>query len=168
MENLIIGRCQDFAIEVADFDQREGRVRFWANNSEIGDLKVNDELETCAYALKGLIDNKEDLFNDAFVSKTEAEIFQYCLLLDTNSSNRTEKDYERFRRVQHMSPFLGEQFDSIARVIYFKNGYYHILWFYNNDYTSNLNFMDNFKVEKIRAEDFEIACESFIDLVFYQ
>lgn len=165
MENIIIGKRREFAIEVADYEEREGRIRFWVNNYEIGDLRVNDELETCANALRQLIDNKEQLYNSSFASRTDAEIFQYCLLLDSNILNRTEKDFERFRGIQHMSPFLGEQFDNVARVIYFKNGFYHFLWSYNNN-TSDRDYLENLKVEKIEANIFEFVCESFIDFIY--
>ncbi len=105
---MISGDPKTFAIELADFQYgvNEGRIRFWIHGSEVGNLELTDELVTCALALKKIITEKEDLFDNEFVTKTEVEIFQLCFSLEKNLLALTNEEIDRLRPFRKFSPFL--------------------------------------------------------------
>jgi hypothetical protein len=76
-QEILLGNPKTFAIELSDFQDgvNEGRIRFWIRDSEVGNLEFTDELVTCTLVLKKIITEKEDLHDNEFVTRTEAEIF---------------------------------------------------------------------------------------------
>src|SRR5687767_14998229 len=102
MENKLFGRQDVFGIEVNGFDEQKqkGKIRFWLNGKQFGDLKRTDKLIHSAKALKLMLSKNEELYDSAFDNMSIQEIFSYCLFLDKKSEDFAPEDYELFQKMK--------------------------------------------------------------------
>jgi hypothetical protein len=137
MESKLYGRQDVFAIEVNAFDaqKQKGKIRFWLNGKQFGDLKRIDKLTYSAKSLKIMLTKNEELYDSAFDDMSIQEIFSYCLFLDKKSEDFGPEDYVLFQKMKMFSLYFGDQLDNVAHIIFCKDGLYHFLWSYNNDYS---------------------------------
>ena len=152
MDGKLFGNKDVFAIEVNNYvlKSKKGKIRFWLDGRKMGDLKRKDELSDSIKALKLIISKGELLYDTAFDGMSIQQIFSYCLFLDKKVEDFGPEDFELFEKLKVFSLFLGEQLDNCAHVIYCKDGFYHFLWSYNNDYSGKeIDYLRNLDYAKI-------------------
>lgn len=165
MEDKIFGLKENFAIELKDYNPTEhlGKVRLWLNGKQFGDLKKKDELYDFISSLKILMQEKKALYEKKFDSMTNEKIFSYCLLLDRDFDSPTEADFEFVNKMrQTYSLWFGEQLDNVAHVIFYKEGFYHFLWSYNDYSSIEIEYLKNLTYTKIPTMAVEDAITSFL------
>jgi hypothetical protein len=166
MENSVFGEKDVFAIELQDYDPHKemGRVRFWLNGKQYGDLKRKDEVGDVVEGLEMLVSKRESLYEQSFDLMTNEQIFSHCLFLDRDTTTFTGEDYELVNKMRYsFGIWFGEQFDNVTHVTYYKDGFYHFLWSYNNDYSGKrINYLKNLEYEKVARENFENAVSLFL------
>ena len=156
MEDKLFGKQEVFAIEVKGFNakKQKGKIRIWVNGNKLGDLKRTGELIYAANAFKLMLYKDQDLYDRAFDSMSVEEIFSYCLFLGKKVEDFSPEDFELFQKMQTLSQYFGDQLDNVAHVIYCKDGFYHFLWSYNNDYSgSEIDYLKNLESSTVPVNE---------------
>ena len=164
--NRFFGNKESFAIEIGNLvpEKKSAKLRFWANNISIGTFRVNFSLKYAIKSFEELIENSSLLYDIEFDSRTPAQIFTLCLLLDKDIlSDWNDEEQEQFNRYKKFSPFFGDQLDDACLMIYIKDSLIYFLWSTNTDYSgTKIDYLKNFQFTSTSYDAFESTSKEFL------